>query len=57
MPCLVPTATCACPLSPTHTHPIKEIPKTSGVVPRQPVHLQNEVILEEEEPHDGEEVD
>lgn len=58
MPCLLlPPVTCACPLSPTHTHPGKEVPKTSGVVPRQPVHLQDEVVLEKEEAHDGEEVD
>lgn len=55
MPCLV--------LPPVHVdcHPTRppqtEVPETSGVVPRQPVHLQDEVILEEEEAHDGEEVD
>lgn len=31
--------------------------RTSGVVAGQPVHLEDEVILEEEEAHDGEEVD
>lgn len=37
--------------------PLRGSPETSGVVAWQPVHLKDEVVLEEEEAHDGEEVD
>ena len=40
-----------------HPTPPSEGPQTSGMVAGQPVNLEDEVILEEEEADDGEEVD
>lgn len=41
---------------PTASHGPEHCP-TFGFAVRQPVHLEDEVILQEEEAHDGEEVD